>query len=88
LTGTIAERYAQWRLTTDGTRAYCWMRQAALYDVAQGATRLSAKSLAERCRALLKLRFDNRYTPEIARELQAGSSIMRGMFEMRKRTAA
>ena len=88
LAGTTTARYHEWRATVDGERAYRWMRQAALYDVAHGVTRLSAKSLAERCRGLLRVRFDNRFTAEIARELQADSPTLSGLFEMRKRTTA
>lgn len=88
LGGTIAQRYEAWRDTEDGQAAYRWMQREAIRDVQAGTKRLSAKSLAERCRAVLHVRFDNRYTPEIAREIQEMNPTTRGLFELRRRTAA
>ena len=85
--GTTAERYRAWRETDDGRRAYGWMAAQAVQDAHPGVRRLSAKALAERCRATLKVRFDNRYTAELAREIQTQYPECRGRFELRMRRA-
>lgn len=88
LGGTIAERYLAWRTTEDGQRAWGWIARRALEEVAQGATRLSAKALVEACREQLHVRINNVATPCIARELEEQYPITRGLFELRRRTAA
>lgn len=88
LPGTIAERYAAWRQTEDGQRAWAWIAERAIGEVARGATRLSAKGLVEACRHDLHIRINNIATPYIARELEDTYDITRGLFELRRRTAA
>lgn len=88
LPGTAEERFAAWRGTPDGERAYTWMRDEARREVAYGTRRLSAKSLVERCRALHRVKINNSWTPLIARAIQADLPATRGLFKDRMRRVA
>ena len=88
VSGTIAARYAEWRRTPDGAKAFAWMEEMARRVVRKGAHRLSAKALVELARAELRVVVNNTFTPEIARELEDTHAELRGLFELRRRGAA
>lgn len=88
LPGTAEERFAAWRGTPDGERAYAWMRDEARREVVYGTRRLSAKSLVERCRALYKVKLNNDFSALIARAIQQDLPATRGLFKDRMRRVA
>ena len=88
LPGTIADRYRAWRETDEGRLVYRWCRDRAVQDAQDGARRIGSKALVERCRWMLKVKVNNIFTAELAREIQERNPVTRGLFEMRQRRSA
>jgi len=86
LDGTIQGAYAAWLATSDGERAFRAFGMMAQRDARDGV-RLSAKSITERVRAMLKLKINNSFTALLARDAERSWPELRGQFEKRERTA-
>ena len=78
---------AAWRATEEGAEVYAWIERRAVELVGQGATRLSAKMLLEDARWEFKHTTDNRITSALSRALMDEHPVLRGMFELRQRSA-
>jgi hypothetical protein len=86
--GTLEGDYQAWRQTAMGQFVYDALRTKAIGDARTGARRLSAKGLVEWVRAMHKVDVNNSYTALLARELTDREPELRGLFELRERTAA
>ena len=87
---TVRTRYAVWKGSDDGWRAWRYMEATALDLAARGELRISAKYLAEQARRAdhLHAEIDNRWTALIADDLVARHPHLLDKIERRKRRSA
>ena len=85
----VATRYAAWKASKGGWRAWRYMEATALDLAARGELRISVKYLAEQARRALepKVELDNRFTARIADDLVARHPHLEALIERRKRRA-
>lgn len=79
--------YIAWRNSGEGMRAWDAIRDAALREARDGATRISVNRLVEEVRRLLKVEVNNTFRAWIADDLVLLYPRLRDVIERRRRRA-
>lgn len=85
--GTLQARYEAWRRSEEGGWVFATIRERALEEAREGAQRIGVKGIVEAVRRELRVAVNNSATAFIARELWETVPALRGLIELRQRTA-